>query len=512
MRYSKINNEYRITNEQITVSLVTVKGGFFLFLEGPKEHSNLPEVTDTVIKIFSADGDRVFSIDESKTFTEVMGSLGYPPPGTYMVTSKLVKIRDLTSKQEQFLQEGFPQAELMPGNKQVFIPRERITDLLNYIGIYFDVESPAQTQIYVSGPPPILGKEIETDQKFLEIELCKAASQGDIARIDQYLDYGADINCKESVSATAFFITTKKTPLMHAAENGRLEAVKHLVKNKADFTLTTGWLSPTTALTLAKENKHKEVAEFLVRCETLPLVIHWDEIDYDTLIERPEIQLLEHLEKIISFIKEHEEQYKEYAQLEAESIIQRIRNSLFLAIKYLCISSNKLLCDWLKANTVALSQRLAFLYWLDLKFNSLDMENQSTPKNYFVIGSYLSLINPQRNPNYSWTQTLLALVGGAAVAGVTTYSAIENNEIDFLLAGGVGGVLGGLITSQLYTYAKNFKANKQKEKLVKDWQQEKIELSAVNNAIAVLGQIRGELQIEDESIQSQPEVKKIICV
>jgi hypothetical protein len=511
MKYSKINNEYRITNEQIIVSLVTVRGGFFLFLEGSKDPGSLPEVADTIMKIFSADGDRVFSIDESKSFTEVMRDLGYPPPGTYMLTSKPVKIKDLTSKQVKFLLEVSPQAELIRGNKQVFIPRQSIDDIFANVGICFDVESTAQTQIYSSGAP-VLGHEVETDQKFLDIELCKAASQGDIARIEQCLGDGADINCKECISPVSFFSATKKTPIMYAAEKGKLDTVKYLVKNKARTNIKVGLLSPITALTLAKENKHKNVEEFLVQCETLPLVIHWDELNYNAFpIEGPAMQLLEYLEKIISFIKEHEEQYNVLTGSDAETITQQIRESLFLVVKYIYMSSNEQSYSWLKTNAAALSQRLAFWYWLDLKFNSYDSENESnkaTLKNYFVTGSYLTLISSQRNPNYSWTLMLLALAGGVAAASITTYSAIENNEIDFLLTGSIAA----FITKDLYDYAEDFKLSKQVKKLIKGWQQEKLEPIIIENDIEALEKIWTKFQNQNESLLNEQKYESsVVC-
>lgn len=95
----------------------------------------------------------------------------------------------------------------------------------------------------------------EDDKKAEEegiLELMVVSANGDLARINELLSFGADVNSKSNNNSTA---------LMFAARNNYLEVVKLLVKHGADINAKND--KGSTAISIANFYEHKNVVEYL---------------------------------------------------------------------------------------------------------------------------------------------------------------------------------------------------------------------------------------------------------
>jgi len=101
------------------------------------------------------------------------------------------------------------------------------------------------------------------------------AAKGDLVSIQQALAKGADINAKDIID---------QTPLMYAAESGRLDMVKYLVENGADVNAKSfNKHTRGTSLIYAASNNRVDVINYLLDHsaninETTPMeesALHW---------------------------------------------------------------------------------------------------------------------------------------------------------------------------------------------------------------------------------------------
>jgi hypothetical protein len=83
-------------------------------------------------------------------------------------------------------------------------------------------------------------------------ELMVASAEGNIARVKELLNYGADCDAKSLNGSTA---------LMYAARNNHIDVVKLLVNSGANVELLND--KKSTAMSIAKSFDSKEVADFL---------------------------------------------------------------------------------------------------------------------------------------------------------------------------------------------------------------------------------------------------------
>ncbi|MBN1159600.1 MAG: ankyrin repeat domain-containing protein [Bacteroidales bacterium] len=88
----------------------------------------------------------------------------------------------------------------------------------------------------------------------LDFQLILASDRGDSVRVNELIDFGADVN------ATTY---QGVTPLMYASQNGHLTVVRMLISNGADPDRQS--LQGTTALISAVRAGWIETAEFLIR-------------------------------------------------------------------------------------------------------------------------------------------------------------------------------------------------------------------------------------------------------
>ena len=83
----------------------------------------------------------------------------------------------------------------------------------------------------------------------------KAAANGNIEAVKQYLDGGADVNAKDGGGWT---------PLHHAAEAGHKEIAELLIANGADVNAKDKDRSGSTPLSKAVIEGHNEIVELLI--------------------------------------------------------------------------------------------------------------------------------------------------------------------------------------------------------------------------------------------------------
>ena len=88
----------------------------------------------------------------------------------------------------------------------------------------------------------------------MSYDLIEAAQEGDIEKVKQCINNGADVDAKDGDG---------KTTLMYAAENGNIEVVKYLVENGADINARKNKDGKTT-LMYAAENGYLNIVKLLV--------------------------------------------------------------------------------------------------------------------------------------------------------------------------------------------------------------------------------------------------------
>ncbi len=88
--------------------------------------------------------------------------------------------------------------------------------------------------------------------------LYEAAKTGDAAEVAYWLQAGADPNAQH--------VEVGSTPLIAAAENGHLDAVKALIQAGADAAVRSDW-DKWTALEAAKARGHDAVVTWLERLQ-----------------------------------------------------------------------------------------------------------------------------------------------------------------------------------------------------------------------------------------------------
>jgi ankyrin repeat protein len=91
---------------------------------------------------------------------------------------------------------------------------------------------------------------VEIDKEFLN-----ACKDGDLEKVKQLLERGADVNAKDEILG--------ETALMWASSNGQKEVVEFLIEKGADVNAKTRF--GNTALMYASEKGHKEVVELLIK-------------------------------------------------------------------------------------------------------------------------------------------------------------------------------------------------------------------------------------------------------